>query len=246
MDVTGNPLALAIAVLGLIIVALIGDPRIAQESDRDIFAVFFLIGVTLGAGAIVWIGFFVWKANRRRRILSALLSAAMSAHGDTQVVCDYFPDIPVCVSEKWIYCAREREVDVQPLEQMVWSYAEYFIQRFHYQLVIWNRDACANVMPIRKRYLKAALERLQHCAPWLPVGYSQTMKESWNADHREFLALVASCRQSRRRFDLPWAGRGAARVVGLPRRTNMIQDIENKRQARELQKLTERWDREAE
>jgi hypothetical protein len=31
---------------------------------------------------------------------------------------------------------------------------------------------------------------LRQIAPWIIEGYSDTLKESWNADRRDFIALV--------------------------------------------------------
>jgi hypothetical protein len=237
LDVTGVPIALVVAVLGLGIAALA-----AGLDDSDL--VFVYIGAVPAIGAIAWIARTVWKASRRRSRLTQLLRAALDAHGENEsnVVCDLFPDLPLCISKKWIYCARDKEVDVQPLDQMMWAYAEYFTMRYHFQLVVWNRSACANVLPLRQRYLSAALGRLRTAAPWLPVGYSLAMKETWNADHHDLRALVDACRQAGRPFDVPWAGQDIVSVAPVPRNSILVQAYEDRAEERELEKLTGRWD----
>jgi hypothetical protein len=237
LDVTGAPLALGVAVLGLVVAALASGP---VGSDFVVFC----IGAVVSIGAMAWIARAVWKANKRRSRLTQLLRAALDAHGENEsnVACDLFPDLPLCIGKKWIYCARDKDVDVQPLDQMMWAYAEYFVMRYHFQLVVWNRSACANVLPLRQRYLSAALARLRTAAPWLPVGYSLAMKETWNADHHDLLALVDACRQARRPFDLPWAGQDIVSVRAVPRNSSFVQAYVDRTEDRELKKLTGRWD----
>ncbi len=235
LDVTNAPLALGIAIGGLGIATLI-----SAFNDYDPMIFLFYSVPTAGVLARA-----VWKANARRTRLGQLLGAALGAHGDadSDVATDRLPDIPVCVSQKWIYCAREKDVDVQPLDKMIWAYAETIYLRRRVQLVIWNRGAGANVLPLRRRHLAAALDRLRRAAPWLPVGYNAAMKETWNADHREFIALVDGCRDSGRPFRAPWAGQGLAPTTASGP-INAIQSIVDSVEERERDKLMQRWERE--
>ncbi|MSO88842.1 MAG: hypothetical protein EXQ89_02540 [Rhodospirillaceae bacterium] len=195
LDSTNAPLKLGSAIGGIGIATLV-----SVFNDYD--PMFFLLYTVPTAGVLAYA---VWKANARRTHLRQLLGAALGAQGDAgaDVATDRFPDIPVCVSQKWVYCAREKDVDVQPLDKMIWAYAEIIALRRRLQLVIWNRGGGANVLSVRKRYLAPALDRLRRAAPWLPVGYNAAMKETWNVDHRDFLALVDGCRDSRQPFDAP-------------------------------------------
>jgi len=166
-----------------------------------------------GIGAFLWIVIGAPRAEARGMRLRRLLDEALTANGDGGTACDDFPDLPVCLGKKRLYCARGNALDVQPLEDMAWAYVEEL--RLHptwHQLVIWNRKAEANVLPVRKCFIAPALERLEKAAPWLPVGHSLALKDSWNADHYDFLAMVEEFRRSGRRFDVPWASKGFARV----------------------------------
>jgi hypothetical protein len=237
---TGAPIALAIAVVGAVIAALNADPA-------DFGVVGFSIGGLPAACAMAWITRAAWRANVRRALLRKALHAALSAQGEPahDIESDSFPDIPFCIGGGRIYCANGMEIVIQPLDGVVWCYVENFVMRPWMQLVIWNSGASAIVLPIRKGYVDRALERMRQAAPWLPVGYNTAMKETWNADHREFLALVDACRQSGRRFDASWAGQGFARVASPLRKRNPFDSFERTKNQRELERLTRRWDQEA-
>ena len=78
------------------------------------------------------------------------------------------------------------------------------------------RDAVATVLPVRKRFLDASLNCIRQGAPWMPVGYTVAMAESWNTDHADLLALIASHREGGRRFE-PWASSDMAMVLSESR-----------------------------
>lgn len=238
--VTYSPIALWVVMADLPIATLL----LTIEDEFRVPA--FLVAGTPAWIAIVWIFAAAVRAQFRRGRMRRLLQAALTAHGEVgaDILADGFPDIPFCVSRKWIYCAHPKEIDIQPLDQMAWAYGEDFIMRPWAQLAIWNRSAAANVLPLRKSDIAPALARLRQAAPWLPVGYNAAMKESWNADHRDFLALVDLHRQSRRPFAAPWAGHGVARVAAHGT-SNALQDFADRKENRELARLTQRWNQEA-
>lgn len=205
LRLTRSPLALIILFADLAVMAVIYDPQYWQVM---------VMFAAPAIGAFLWIVTGALKAEARGMRLRRLLEEALAANGDSGIACDDFPDLPVCFGKKRLYCARGKELDVQPLEDLAWAYVEEF--RLHptwHQLVIWNRKAQANVLPLRKCFVAPALERLEKATPWLPVGYNNTMKESWNADHRDFLAIVDDFRGAGRRFDRPWAGKDFAQVI---------------------------------
>jgi hypothetical protein len=201
LRLTKSPLALIILFADLAFVALVYDPKFVQV--MEVFA-------APAIGALCWIAVGAFRAEVRCKKLRRALAQVLAANDDGGIIQDDFPDLPVCVGKKRLYCARGDELEVQPLEDMVWAYVEEF--RLHptwHQLVIWNRKAEVNVLALRECFIVPALERLRTAAPWLPVGYSMAMKESWNADHRDFLAMVEEFRRAGRRFDLPFALPGA-------------------------------------
>jgi len=233
--VTVSPIALWI---------LIGDLPLATffSAISDFNPYVFLITGAPAEGAIVWIAVTAFRAQMRRGQMRNLLHDALGENGEVpaDVALDGFPDIPLCVSKKWLYCARAKDIDAQRLDQIAWAYGESFMLRPWAQLAIWNRTATANVLPLRKADITPALERIRQAAPWLPVGYNTAMKETWNADHRDFLALIDGYRHTGRIFDAPWAGRGVARVAAHGR-SNVFLDNIDRTESREQNRLTKRW-----
>jgi hypothetical protein len=164
----------------------------------------------------------------RHRHLAQSLGTALVAHGELETAAagGAFPDVPLWVGRDHVYFAGKSEVEVQSIAQLLWAYAEKFYTlglpgytfglRARYQLVLWNRDAVATVLPVRKRFLDASLNCIRQGAPWMPVGYTVAMAESWNTDHADLLALIASHREGGRRFE-PWASSDIAMVLSESR-----------------------------
>jgi len=209
LRLTKSPLALTILLVDLAVVAMAYDPKYPE------------VMAALAApamGAFLWIVVGALRAEVRGKRLRRLLDEALAANGDGGIAHDDFPDLPVCFGKKRLYCARGKELDVQPLEDMAWAYIEELVPHPTWQqLVIWNCKAQANVLPVRNYFIVPALEGMEKAAPWIPVGYSIALKESWNADHRDFLAMVEDFRRAGRRFDRPWAGKGFAKVKAYGR-----------------------------
>lgn len=242
-DITGEWGAKGVAILGFFIFSL----GTALDSATAIG-----IGSFAVAACIAWILRNIWKANVRRRHLAQSLSAALVSHGEVEAVAtgDAFPDIPLWVGRDRIYCAGSMEVEVILLGQLVWAYAEMYKAVFgataigfsaRYQLALWNRDAVATVLPVHKRFRDASLDRIRQAAPWIPVGYSEVMKESWNADHAEFLALVDSRRVTGKPFDAAWAGREIVRVLLDSQRPDFAFGQDDAEEIGEVKKLEQRW-----
>lgn len=207
LRLTASPLALIVLAADLTLVWLAYDPNYPE-----VMAMFLVPAI----GAILWIAAMTFMSEARGKRLRQALAAACATNGDA--ASDDFPDLPVCVGKRRIYCAGDKGLVILPLEAMAWAYVEEF--RLHptwHQLVIWNRDAQAQVLGIRRCFIARALAQLNRAAPWLPTGYSEAMKESWNADHRDFLALVDDCRRTGRCFDVPWAGTAFAQVAAYGR-----------------------------
>jgi hypothetical protein len=138
------------------------------------------------------------------------LDVALAANGDAGSASAALSDIPVWIGREHVYCTVKKGVEVHELDRLVWVYAEmyrskYGFQRGH-QLVMWDRDSSASVLPLKKPYIDASLDRFRKAAPWIPVGYNEAMKESWNADRADYIALVDSFRAAGGRFEADWAG----------------------------------------
>jgi hypothetical protein len=237
-DIAGELVAKGAALFGVLLIFL------GLQLDDDASVIEF--GGGLVAVSLVWIVFKILRANTRRDRLAKSLITALAAHGEAAAGSDAFPDIPFWVGRDHIYCAGETEIEAQPLDRLVWTYAEAFlIFGFfrRYQLALWNRDAVATVLPVSKRFRDAALNRIRQAAPWMPVGYSISMKESWNSDHAELLALVDSHRQANKRFEAPWAGNEVVFVLldSQRARTDPVHGLSESKEKAELKKLAQRW-----
>jgi hypothetical protein len=132
-----------------------------------------------------------------------------------------FPDVPFRLQDGLLSCAA----GTQPLAHLAWAYGEVYtappssnaLGRSvdlwpHHQIVLWNRDGVAFVLPVQTRFCQTALDVLHNAAPWLPVGYSLALKESWNTDRADLLALIDLHRAGGTAFDAPWAGSDVVEV----------------------------------
>ena len=88
------------------------------------------------------------------------------------------------------------------LDHLVWAYrlrVWHFLNgipyRLSHDLMLWNRDGSVTVVPGRKARHDEALEELRAAAPWLPLGYSEAIKETWNSDRAELIAFVDRARK---------------------------------------------------
>lgn len=206
-------------------------------------------GVVIGAiplfVAAAWLAYLIWKAWLRRTRLRKSLSDVLAAHGETitDAARMEFPEIPVLVIQQTAFCAGQNEVIPLQIDQMAWAYAEDFTFRPYFQLVIWDRNGQGTILPIRKWAIAESLDRLRKAAPWLPIGFNRVMKECWNADHQDFLALIEAHRQAGKPFEVPWAGIGMARVYSRVQKGG-AEDIvawQERKQAQQNLKALELW-----
>jgi len=87
------------------------------------------------------------------------------------------------------------------IDGIVWAYLERIRRRLNgiipigttNQMVMWSRDGRGAVLPLRtKKDVVQALETLQQAAPWTFIGYTDVLKESWNNDREDLIALFDS------------------------------------------------------
>ena len=168
-------------------------------------------GIIICAGAALWIAYVGLRALQRRNVAAHPLGKALAAFGDIEAVSKdidadlagtKLEDQPLHVGRRWLCYVWKRHAFVFPLEYVVWAYTERIKHSYNaipyrvsYHLMLWGRDGKGRALPMRKRNTAASLQRLRIAAPWLPLGYSEKLKESWNADHAEFLAFVDARRR---------------------------------------------------
>lgn len=238
-------IAVGVAIFGLLSGLLVFS--VSGSIDDENFMP--LIGFVPFFCASMWIAFNAWRAKARRAHMISSLRIQLSEHGDgvVEAAASDFPDIPIWIHQNRIYWAGENDVECQPVDQLLWAYADHFLARPWYQLVIWNRHARATVLPLRKREISPSLDRLRAAAPWLPVGYNVAMKESWNCDHQDLVALIDNHRQSGKTFDVPWAGDGMAGVqVQFGKEVESLTSGMIEQEREELRKALQCWNVEPE
>lgn len=250
-EMTRSPIALVVGGIGTFFIAvefLVFNLSDAREMGSEIDGSVMLIGAIPLFGAAVWLSYQILRAWLRRTRLRKSLSEVLAAHGENvtdvaDIGDEEFPEIPVWVTQTTMYCAGQNEVVPLPIEQMAWAYAENFSFRPYFQLVIWDRNALGTVLPVRKWAVAESLDRLRKAAPWLPIGFNRVMKESWNADHQDFISMIDAHRQAGMPFEVSWAGSGLARVYSRVRKGG-AEDVvarQERKQAQENLKALELW-----
>ena len=102
------------------------------------------------------------------------------------------------LNHRWLCFGRGGVAIIRPIDSLIWTYMETVRHRIQgiipyrttNQLIAWDRTGRAAAIVLTKMEVESALEGLQVIAPWLLAGYSQTLKESWNNDREELIALV--------------------------------------------------------
>jgi len=203
-DIKWGALVLALAALGTWFL-VVGDPS-SYVGSR-------LMGAGMLVGAAIGAFFIVRGAVRRRSPAGHPLNLQFAAYGEADAVAqDIEADFQgrrfvarrVQVGRRWLCYAGKGQITVQRLDRLVWVYTERVKHRINmfipyrpssYQLLLWDHNGRGAAVPVRKRGAPPALAALQNAVPWLFIGYSETLKESWNADRPEFISLVESRRQ---------------------------------------------------
>ena len=173
-----------------------------------------LIGGAMLIGSIIGGYLLLQKVRRVRSSPGYPVDSQLAAIGtlsqlsieiDRDFAGEQFAARRVHVSRRWLCYAGKGQVTIRPLDQLTWAYTERIKHRLNaiipyrpasYQLFLWDRNGRAAAIPVKKNDAQACLTLLQKQAPWIFVGYNDTLKESWNSDRTEFLALVEARRQT--------------------------------------------------
>jgi hypothetical protein len=199
-------------------IAILGGLLLAFAIGTNSWPVF-QYGLLIEAVGLPWLAIHAWWTSdaMRERMKKARAMTATTTHIADAGTQGEFPDIPFRIEGGNLVCKGSSGEETHPLDLLIWAYAEQFSIRHRYQLVLWNRDAVATVLPVNAQFCNAALNRLRQAVPWMPVGFSNAMKESWNADRADLLELIDSYRQAGKRFDVPWAAGDAVIVQLVPK-----------------------------
>ena len=193
-------LAGALALIGFGVAA-----AVSSEGGGNQIASYLFIG-----GGIAWLAYLARRYAVRRQLASHPIGNALAALGDLAAVksdvdADFASQpidaLPLQVGRRFACFARKGQVMVRPLADIVWAYHEVVRHSVNmiptgrtHQLVLWKRNGEADVLPVAKSQMEACIQKLSAAAPWLPVGYNDMLKESWNGDRREFIAMVDATR----------------------------------------------------
>jgi hypothetical protein len=174
----------------------------------------YLLAALVVAGGITWMVFVIRGMVKRRRPEGDPLTIQLSKYGapedvarelDQDFAGQQFHTHRIYVGQRWVCYVWNTQVAVRRIDTLVWVYLERVKRRMNYiiplgttnQMVAWSRDGRGAVLPMRKRKdVEAALRELRRVAPWMLVGYSDSIKESWNSDREDLIALVDERRSS--------------------------------------------------
>lgn len=175
----------------------------------------------VGVAGLVLLGFAFWRARRRRSPDRHPLVTGIAAQGEPNLVtrelnAEFGTDLvrrrKMLLSSGWLCYVGDTRAVVKRFDQLAWVYVEKIGHRINmipwrpasYQILVWDRDGKGEVLPMSKKAAAAGLTRLGELAPWLPVGYSEVLKETWNADRREFLMMIEA-RRSQYKSGSSWS-----------------------------------------
>ena len=164
------------------------------------------------AGGLVWLGYVARRYLARRQFATNPIGLALAGLGavdatKAEVDGDFAGRVldgsPLMVGSRFLCFAARGQAVILPLDQILWAYHEVVRHSVNmiptgrsHQLVLWKRNGEADVLPLALPEVDSCVKKLAAAAPWLPIGYSDVLKESWNADRPEFIAMVDARRAS--------------------------------------------------
>jgi hypothetical protein len=165
-----------------------------------------ILGILVAAG-LVALGVFwiVWIVRQSKK--GDQLGQQLRPYGDPQefvgqIEADFpgqsFTKNRVYLSKRWLCFSRRTFLIVRPIDSLIWAYLETVQHRWNYilklgkthQLVLWDRTGRGAALELKKEQVEEALVSLQRLAPWMLFGYTDTLKETWNNDRDDLIALV--------------------------------------------------------
>lgn len=197
-------LAALVAIWGFWII-LRPDP--GAEADSQ------LVGIGLLIAGIVGLFFVVRTAIRRVVSGTHPLDKELAAFGDPAAVgrdieaafgARAFAPRRVQIAGPWLCYVGKGLTIVRRLDRLVWAYRLRISHRlngiipyrFSHDLMLWSRDGSGTAIPGPKARLDESLQTLHAAVPWLLMGYNDVIKESWNSDRSELIALVDARRRA--------------------------------------------------
>jgi hypothetical protein len=167
----------------------------------------YLVMAAAVAGGVTWLFFIGRGVIRRRRPESDPVNVQLSHYGAQQIVAgeieqefsdQRFRARRIYVGRRWLCYAWKTQLTICRIDTLIWAHMERIRHSVNLiptgttnQMVAWRRDGRGVVMSMRrKKDVALALEALERAAPWMYVGSSDALKESWNNDREDLIALV--------------------------------------------------------
>lgn len=164
-----------------------------------------LIGAAMDAGAVFWVRSILRGARARRAPGGDPLSVQLKAYGQPEVLAaeidadfagERFTTKRIFLGRRWVCHMEGKELILRRLESLVWAYPEAVKHKLNgviplwttHQLMLWDREGRGAAMIGKAPAVQEALRKLGESEPWLFLGYSEALKESWNNDREDLLA----------------------------------------------------------
>ena len=155
-----------------------------------------------------------FMSRMRARAHAKTFDQVLASGGNAQSLSDEierdFSGLPVTrspfhVGRKWCLYVRGKIVVLLPIQSLVWAYGDDAVLADNPifkapQIVLWRPQGPGLNLAVTKAEATAAMKQLAQAAPWLPVGYSPAMVETWNNDHPNLIAMVHRARSEGRPF----------------------------------------------
>jgi hypothetical protein len=171
----------------------------------------YLIAAVAVAIGLTWFYFSFRGALRSLTESGDPLRLAMARCGDADAIArgleqdfagEKFRPRRVYVGRDWICYAWKSQVSVVRIDSLIWAYCEKVRHSVNLiptgttkQFTAWDRHGVGTVMPMRKQKdIEAALLAVSAVAPWVFIGYTEALKESWNNDREDLIAVVDAAR----------------------------------------------------
>ena len=185
---------------------LVFFPSPRAEPGSQLFGVAFLVGGAIGLAFIVRI------ALQRLTPGENALDKELSVFGDPNLVAaeidvafagKRFRPRRVEIAGDWLCYVGKGLTVVRRLDRLIWAYKLRLSHRLNgiipyrvsYDLIVWDRDGCATAIPGSSTAIDKTLQNLHVATPWLLLGYSETLKESWNSDRADLILYIDNQRQ---------------------------------------------------
>lgn len=177
-----------------------------------------IIGLCMEGGSAGLVWYMVREIRKRMAPGSDPVTMQLKAYGDLaslalQIDTDFAGQAlrknRFYLSRRWLV-SGSGEVHIVHVDALVWAYPETIRHKLNgiipigttHQLAVWERSGRGVGVKLKKREVEGALKAVAEAAPWILLGYTETIKESWNNDREDLLASV-----ERRKKELDGASR---------------------------------------